>query len=44
LEAFAQLNRKEILEENIVKVVKEFGGKLVAAYIESVQAQEIEQM
>lgn len=32
------------MEENVVKVVKEFGGKLVAAYIESVQTQEIEQM
>jgi hypothetical protein len=39
LEAFWQLNRREILEENVVKVVKEFGGKLVAAYIESVQTQ-----
>jgi hypothetical protein len=44
LEAFSQLNRREILEENVVKVVREFGGKLVAAYIEGVQTQEMERM
>ncbi len=33
LESFAQTMRRDVMEENVVKVIREFGAKIVSAYL-----------
>jgi hypothetical protein len=33
LESFAQLNKKELIESNLIKIIKEFNNKLISTHL-----------
>lgn len=43
MESFAQTMRRDVMEENVAKVIREFSAKIVSAHLENMQAQELEE-